>query len=271
LPGLEPSGVPTVLAESAVPFSYNDVDELEAIARGNTIGTIVVEPVRHDKPKSDFLANVREIAVQCNAVLIFDEITSGWRMNVGGIHELYGVYPDIAVYGKAMSNGFPMAAVVGRQEVMSLAETCFISSTYWTERIGPVASLATINKMHDENVPPHLIDIGQMIGNGWRRLADENELKIEVMDAIPPLTTFSFLERDSQALITLFTQEMLDRGFLASKSVYVSYAHSRDVVQKYLEAVDEAFFVLKQALERNNVLELVRGPIAQTGFKRLTR
>ena len=269
LPGLEPAGVPRGLKGSAIPFNYNKIEELEKLVENNEIGVIVVEPIRHHEPKHDFLKNVRRIAEEIDAVLIFDEITSGWRMNIGGAHELYNVHPDIAVYGKGMSNGFPMAAVVGRGEVMDVAQNSFISSTYWTDRIGPVASIATLNKLSDGNVPAHLINIGNLISEGWKKLANSHNLEIDVM-GIPPLTTFAFNHEDSQALHTLFTQEMLNRGFLASKSVYVSYSHTEEHIDNYLENVDDVFEVVEMAVEKDTVHEILKGPVAHTGFKRLT-
>lgn len=269
LPGLEPAGVPRGLKGSAIPFNYNKIEELEKLVENNEIGVIVVEPIRHHEPEHDFLKNVRRIADEIDAVLIFDEITSGWRMNIGGAHELYNVHPDIAVYGKGMSNGFPMAAVVGRGGIMDAAQNSFISSTYWTDRIGPVASIATLNKMSDDNVPAHLINIGNLISDGWKKLANSHNLEIDVM-GIPPLTTFAFNHEDSQALHTLFTQEMLNRGFLASKSVYVSYSHTEEHIDNYLENVDDVFEVVEMAVEKDTVHEILKGPVAHTGFKRLT-
>lgn len=269
LPGLQPKGVPRSLVETAVPFNYNRIEELERIvSKYRDISVIVLEPVRHQEPKNNFIQRVREIADEIGAVLIFDEITSGWRVNVGGIHQLYGVYPDIAVYGKAMSNGFPMAAVVGKEEVMNVAQESFISSTYWTERIGPVAALATIEKMKKRNVPRYLCKIGNSVGEGWKKLAGEHGLKIKVM-GLPPLITFSFEHEDSQAMHTLFTQEMLERGFLASKSLYASYAHTEGHVSKYLECVDEIFELIKRALDRGEIRKMLEGPVAHTGFKRI--
>lgn len=272
LSGLEPLGVPRGLTGTALPFNYNEIEELEEIVENNDIGAIVIEPIRHQEPKNNFLEKIRKIANDINAILIFDEITSGWRMNIGGIHELYNVYPDIAVYGKAMSNGFPMAAIVGKREVMNVAQNSFISSTYWTDRIGPVASIATINKMFDNNVPSHLCKIGDLISEGWRKLAEDHNhnLRVDIM-GIPPLTTFAFdYGEDSQALHTLFTQEMLERGFLASKSVYVSYSHTEEHVGKYLENVDEVFGTIKKAIQENNIYKLLKGSVAHEGFKRLT-
>jgi len=270
LPGLEPKGVPRCLARTSFPFNYNKIEELEDILHENKdIGVIVVEPVRHHQPTDDFLGKIRKIANEIGAVLIFDEITSGWRMNVGGIHELYGVHPDIAVYAKAMSNGFPMAAIVGKKEVMDIAQETFISSTTWTERVGPIASIATIKKMLKHNVPSHLCRIGNLISKGWRQLAESADLKIKVM-GIPPLTTFAFDYEENQALHTLFTQEMLKQGFLASKSVYVSFSHTEENVARYLENVDRAFGTIAKAIENGNVQKYLKGPVAHTGFRRLT-
>ena len=271
LPGLEPLGVPRSLKGSAIPFMYNRIEELEEIVKNNDVGVIVMEPIRHHTPENNFLDNVRKIADEINAVLIFDEISSGWRMNVGGAHHLYKVYPDIAVYGKAMSNGFPMAAVVGKEDIMNMAQKSFISSTYWTERIGPVASLATINKMLENEVPSHLCKIGNLINYGWKKLAKEHNLKINIMDAVPPLTTFDFdYGENNLKLQTLFTQEMLGRGFLASKSVYVSYSHNEQHVEKYMENVTDVFGILLKAIDQGNVNKLLKGPVAHVGFKRLT-
>lgn len=270
LPGLEPAGVPRGLAGTAIPFNYNHIEELEKIIKENEIGVIVMEPRREHEPQKGFLEGVRKIADRIGAVLIFDEITSGWRMNVGGIHMLYKVYPDIAVFAKAMSNGFPMAATIGRSKVMEAAQKTFISSSYWTERVGPAAALATIKKLKKYNVPRHLVKIGTAIGNGWRKLAEKHGLKIKVMN-IPSLITFKFdYGEDSQALHTLFNQEMLKRGFLASKSVYVSYGHKEKHVKKYLENVDKVFGIIRKAIDNRSVYRLLKGPVAHSGFKRLT-
>lgn len=270
LPGLEPLGVPRCLKGTAIPFNYNEIEELEKIIEHNDVGTIILEPIRHSEPKEKFLKKVRKIADEIGAVLVFDEITSGWRVKVGGAHELYNVYPDLVVYGKGMSNGYPMAAIVGKKEVMDTSQNSFISSTYWTERIGPTASLATINKMIDKNVPAHLVQIGNYITNGWKKMANLHQLEMDVV-GIPPLTTFLFrYGTDSQAIHTLFTQEMLKREYLATKNVYVSYSHSKEIIEAYLGSVDDVFGILKQAIEKNAVYDFLEGPVAHKGFKRLT-
>ncbi len=190
---------------------------------------------------------------------------------MGGIHALYKVFPDIAVYGKAMSNGFPMAAIVGKPEVMDAAQTSFISSTYWTERSGPAAAIATIEKMIAKKVPDHNSQIGNMIMDGWKKIGDAHGLKVSVYPAIPSLAMFTLdYGGESQAMRTLFTQEMLKRGYLASNSVYVSYAHEKKHVDRYLEAVDEVFGIVAKAQANGSVMKKLKGPVAHEGFKRLT-
>ncbi len=270
LPGLEPVGVPPQLGGTILPFSYNNIADLERlVANCSDIGVIVVETVRHQEPINNFLVEVRKIATRIGAVLIFDEITIGWRLNVGGAHLVYGINPDIAVFAKAISNGFPMAAIIGRQSVMQAAQKTFISSTSWTERIGPTAALATIKKLVENNVPAHLYEIGRMIGNGWKQLAANHGLSITVVGP-EALVTFSFNYGDqSQAVRTLFTQEMLKYGYLASSSVYVCLAHTPERVEKYLSAVDAVFAFIAKAIAREQVQALLEGPIAHSGFKRL--
>jgi len=269
LPGLDPKGVPRSMIKTAIPFEYNSIEKLEAIVNDNDIGVIVVEPIRHQEPRDNFLQKVRKIADEIGAVLIFDEITSAWRLTVGGAHLLYNVNPDMMAVAKAMSNGYPMAAVIGKADIMDSAQRSFISSTYWTERVGPAAAIATINKMQDKKVPTHLDKIGGIISDGWKRLANKHDLDITIL---PPhaLVTFSFNYENMQELRTLFTQEMLKRGYIATPSVYVSYSHTKEIVDRYLANVDEVFGFVKQAMDQNKVSELLEGPVAHSGFQRLT-
>jgi len=153
---------------------------------------------------------------------------------------------------------------------MQAAQTTFISSTSWTERTGPAAALATIKKMIDKKVPQYLERIGKLIIKGLKKSAVANELKLEI-SGLPALFHLSFdYGKDKQAIQTLFTQEMLKKGILASSSVYVSYSFKKEHVKRYLAAVDEVFAFLKNAIEENKVYDLLKGPIAHTGFRRLT-
>lgn len=271
LSGIEPAGVPRALANTAVPFHYNKIEELEAIVSANArrVGVIVMEPLRGTPPEPGFLERIRAIASDIGAVLVFDEVTSGWRMNSGGIHLTLGVTPDIAVFAKATSNGYPMAAIIGTANVMEAAQKSFISSTYWTERIGPTAALATIRKHRELDVASHLVGVGTRIQKGWQAAADAAGLPITVT-GIPPLGHFVFEHEEKEALRTLYTQYMLEKGFLAKNAFYAMLAHTSEDVEGYLAATQEVFGVLAEAVHRGDVRSLLKGPVAHTGFQRLT-
>lgn len=269
LSGLEPNGVPKGLIDTALPFHYNKIEELEDVIKNHDIGTIVMEPIRHQEPKDGFLQKVRALANRHKIVLVFDEVSSGFRLRVGGAHVLYKVLPDIAVYAKALGNGYPIAAIVGTKKVMDAAQTSFISSTYWTERIGPAAALAVIKKMEVKKVPEHLERIGKIIGDGWEKLAKKHGLDISI-EGPNCLINFSFNYKNAGEIRTLFIQEMLDRGYLGTTGVYVSFAHQESDVKRYLKVIDEVFGILKKAIESGIVKKLLRGPVAHSGFSRLT-
>lgn len=271
LTGLEPKGVPRQLTGTSLPFHFNQIEELEHILgdRREEFAAIVVEPVRNFDPERGFLERIKEIAEEIGAVLIFDEVTSGWRLNTGGVHLVYGVSPHVAVFAKAIANGYPMAAIIGTGDVMQAAQDSFISSTFWTERIGPVAALATILKHRELNVSAHLIKIGKLVQQSWRDAGTKYGLSVSVT-GIPPLAHFSFDYPNGLAMRTLFTQFMLEAGFLATGAFYAAYAHQDSDVVRYAAAVDEAFGVIADAREKNEVEKLLKGPVAHAGFYRLS-
>lgn len=270
LPGLEPCGVPSALEGTAFPFYYNKLDELQDIftQHGKDIGVIVIESVRNDLPNEEFLKGVRAIADESGAVLIVDEISAGFRLNTGGAHLEFSLEPDMAVFSKALGNGYPIAAIIGKEKVMSAAQKSFISSTCWTERSGPAAALALINKHKGMNVSRHLIAIGESIQAGWAELAEKHGLDIEI-GGIPPMSHFVFKHTDAPSLKALFIQEMLPHGFLASNLCYVMYAHNKDHVDEYLSAADSVFALLRNALDSGDVSSRLKGEPASQGFKRL--
>jgi glutamate-1-semialdehyde aminotransferase len=227
-----------------------------------------MEPIRNHYPKEGFLETIRQTTAQTGIILVFDEVTAGWRLNLGGAHLGFSVNPDIAVFAKAISNGYPMAAVIGKPEIMQSAQDTFISSTYWTEKIGPVAALATIRKLKKENVSEHLIKIGKNIQVNWKRMAQKHNLKITI-SGIYPLSHFSFDYSDALVLKTLFTQLMLERGFLATTVFYASYAHKDEHVNNYLEALDETFGVISEVVQNDDAKKLLKVPVCHAGFRRL--
>lgn len=269
LPGLKPKGVPRELKGTTLSFNYNNLNEFKKLFKDNKnkIAAVIMEPIRSDYPKNGFLKKIRELTRKKGIPLIFDEVSSGFRLNNGGAHLVLGVNPDIAVFSKALANGFPMAAIIGNH-TMDIAEESFISSTFWTERIGPVAAITTIKEFKKNNVHKHLERVGKRVQKGWVKLAKKHDLKINV-SGIYPLSHFSFENDALLVLKTLFTQLMLDRGFLATTALYVSYAHKDNHIKKYFEAVDESFGFIKGALEQGNPIKYLSGGVCHSGFKRL--
>jgi glutamate-1-semialdehyde 2,1-aminomutase len=270
LAGLPASGIPRGLEGTALPFHYNRPDELGTLLQGreDEFAAIVMEPQRGQEPIPGFLEEVRQTANRIGAVLIFDEITTGFRMNTGGIHLTLGVQPDIAVFAKALANGYAMAALIGRKSVMEAAQDTFLSSTNWTERIGPSAALATLTKHRQKNVAAHLIEMGMRTQLGWKGAAASSGLEIRT-SGLPSLVEFGFIHEQEHVLSTLFTQLMLEAGYLAFTQFKPSYAHTREHVDRYLDAVGASFEEIQKALAAGTAETRLEGPVAGRGFYRL--
>ncbi len=269
LPGLEPTGVPRALAGTSHTFPYNDLPKLEALLQQNPdIGVIFMEPQRSAPPLAGFLEGVRELATRHNAVLIFDECTSGFRRPLGGLHLDLGVEPDIATFGKTLGNGYAITAVIGRGEVMQAAQQTFISSTFWTERIGPTAALAAIAEMETNGAPDHIHRIGESVQSTWLELAASTGLTTTV-GGLPALASFSLHERDPLTIKTYVTSRMLDQGYLAGPNLYASIAHTPVILEGYFTALTPVFEEIAQCDDQELLARLPDG-LAQSGFKRLT-
>jgi glutamate-1-semialdehyde 2,1-aminomutase len=268
LPGLNPKGVPDGLCGSVHPFSYNNFDELVDLVNKKDIGVIKMEVSRNNSPENNFLHKVRNLASEKNILLIFDECTSGFRQSFGGLHKIYGVEPDMAVFGKALGNGYAITAVIGRREIMEAAQTTFISSTFWTERIGPAAALKTLEVMEKEKSWERITESGMNVMAGWKALAKKYGLSI-TLNGLPALASFSFNYPDALAYKTLITQEMLKKGFLAGNSVYLSTAHTTEIISDFFEQLDPIFGLIKDCEEGNDIMSLLKGPVCDSGFKRV--
>lgn len=269
LPGLDPAGVPATLGGTVFPFAYNDLDHLKRLVGERDIGVIKMEVARSVAPAPGFLEGVRRLADRNGIVLIFDECTSGFRQSFGGLHKLYGVAPDMAVFGKALGNGYAVTAVIGRAAVMQAAQSTFISSTFWTERIGSAAALATLDAMETQTSWETVTATGRAITSRWEGLAAKHGLAITT-SGLPTLTGFAFDGADALGYKTLITQEMLKSGYLAATSVYVSTAHTDDVVDGYFEALDPVFGLIAECAHGRDLSSVLEGPVCHSGFSRLT-
>ncbi|MEW5772904.1 MAG: aminotransferase class III-fold pyridoxal phosphate-dependent enzyme [Thermodesulfobacteriota bacterium] len=268
--GLDPAGVPRGLAGTALPFSYNDAAGLEAIvaAHGKDLAAVVMEPIRSSRPEPGFLERVRELADSCGAALVVDEVSAGFRLGCGGAHLGLGLEPDLAVFSKALGNGYPVSAVIGRARYMEAAQHSFISSTNWTERTGSAAALAMVRKFRRVKAHERLMALGEAVQAGWVRLGEKHGLPLHA-GGIAPLSHFAFEVAEPLAAKAYFVQLMLDRGFLASTIFYSMFAHGFEHVEAYLTAVDEAFAEIARAVAAGDLKRKLRGQPAASGFKRL--
>jgi glutamate-1-semialdehyde 2,1-aminomutase len=268
LPGLEPEGVPGNLRGTVFPFPYNNFSQLEALVKTHDIGIIKMEVMRNQGPQDNFLQKVRKLATERGIVLIFDECTSGFRETYGGLHLKYGVNPDMAMFGKALGNGYAITAVIGKRVVMEAAQKSFISSTFWTERIGPTAALKTLEVMKREKSWEFISETGLKIRKGWRQLGNKYHLRI-VDWGIPALTGFTIESTKALAYQTLITQEMLGKGYLARNGIYVCTDHTAEKIESYFNALDPVFELISECENGRDVESLLKGPIAHSGFSRL--
>ena len=268
LPGLEPNGVPQNLRGTVFPFEYNEFEQLEMLVHTKDIGVIKMEVVRNRGPEDNFLHKVRKLATDNNIILIFDECTSGFRQTFGGLHKKYGVEPDMAMFGKALGNGYAITATIGRREVMEAAQSTFISSTFWTERIGPTAALKTLEVMEREKSWGRITATGLDIRRRWQALAEKYGVKLDHW-GLPALTGFTIKSDRALAYKTLITQEMLKKGYLAGTSVYVCTEHTPSVIDGFFDALDPVFGLIRECEQDRDVMALLKGPVCHAGFKRL--
>ena len=270
IPGLQPKGVPRGLTGTTLPFQYNNIEQLEKLIADNPdqISAIKMEVSRNEGPKDSFLHKVRKLATDNNIVLIFDECTSGFRESFGGLHKKYGVNPDLAIFAKALGNGYAISACIGKKEIMTSAESTFISSTFWTERVGPSAALKTLEIMEKEESWNTITNTGIKIKDNWKKLAEKYDLDITIW-GLPALAGFSFNYKSHLAYKSLITQEMLNYGYLAGTNIYVCTHHTPKILSDFFDALDPVFALIKECEDGRDVMSLLKGPICHSGFSRL--
>lgn len=263
MPGLKFDGIPKNLKNTSFPFLYNDFDYLSKLITKKKIGIIKMEVMRNMKPKNDFLQKVRKICDKKKIILIFDECTSGYRENMGGIHLKFKVNPDIAIFGKALGSGFAINAIVGKKQIMQKAENTFISSTFWGERVGYTAALSTINEFSRLKVFKKITANGKMIKNIWSDLSKKHNVPIRLIgtNAIP---SFEFCNNHNLNK-TYVTQQMLKNKILATNMVYVNIFHNKKNLKKYKLVLDRIFF----DISNKNIKRILKSKICFKPIKRI--
>ena len=273
--GIEPIGVPRCLEGTALPFTYGDVDELTALleAHAGELACIIMEPMRSDEPPPGYLEKVRELASHYGVVLIFDEVSSGFRVALGSAQEYTGVTPDMSVFAKAISNGYPMGAVVGKREFMAPAQQMFISSAYWDDNIGVAASLATLRELERRDAVGHF----QRIGTFFKEQIDAAAAAVgldascEGVAAHPRIRLGAEDAATTAKVHTLFIQENARRGVILATGFMFNCAHGEAEVEQTAAVVRESFAVIAEGLERGTLDELLEVPPQEDFFRRLVR
>jgi glutamate-1-semialdehyde aminotransferase/spore coat polysaccharide biosynthesis protein SpsF (cytidylyltransferase family) len=259
-------GVQKNLKNSAFAFEYNNFNQLKEIVSHNDIGAVVMEVSRNEPPKNNFLENVRKLTKNKNIVLIFDECSSGFRETFGGLHLKYKINPDIATFGKALGNGYAINAIIGTDSVMNYANSTFISSTFWTERIGSVAGLKTLEIMEKIKSWKTISSLGRKIKMNWEIIAKKHKIKLTIkgLDALPK---FDF-NNNNLYYKTFISQEFLKKKILASNSIYVCTEHNTNILDNYFNILDKIFFKIKRSIEdKKNPLQLLNGPVCISGIR----
>ena len=267
LPNVPSSGIPKVLKNTAIPFEYNNFADFKKKFDANkkNLGVVIMEPTRSFLPKEKFLEKIKSYCKKNNVVLIFDEITSGWRECLGGIHKKLKVHPDLAIFSKATSNGYPFSCVIGKKKIMQHAASSFISSANWTDRIGFAAAIATINFMKKNKSQSQIKKKGKFIKRGWRKISKKYniELNITGLDSLP---TFSFKRLNNDIAMTYFTQEMLKKNILATGQFFPTIAHSSIYLNKYFIEFEKIFKKISELKKDNSIKSQLLGKIKYYKF-----
>jgi glutamate-1-semialdehyde 2,1-aminomutase len=269
-PDISSAGVPKALAGTSLAFGYNKLDQLKTIVSkyGKELAAVVMEPVRSFDPEPGFLEGVRQLCDECGARLIFDEVSAGFRLTRGGAHLKYGVIPDVAVFAKTIGNGHPMAAVIGKASTMQAVQESFVSSSFWTEGVGPAAAVATLKKMNEIDVAAYVHGIGVKVRDGALELAKKHGLPMKA-GGFPAMLSLSFDHEKALELSTMLTSRMLKRGVLFTGSVSATMAHEDSHIGRLMEALDPAMGEVASALERGTVEQEMGGPVKHRHFVRL--
>jgi glutamate-1-semialdehyde aminotransferase len=270
LSGLDTKGVPHQLSGTMFPFQYNNFEQLECIISKEKIGVIFMEVMRNYYPADTFLQRVRDIASKNGIVLVFDECTSGFRESYGGLHLKYGVEPDLATFGKALGNGYAITAIIGRESIMRESQNTFISSTFWTERIGPTAALATLKVMDEIKSWDLITNIGNEVRKKLALLAVEHKLEMEIL-GLPSMLNYKILDKNWPVIKTYITQEMLKYNYLASNSIYSSISHAPNIIDDFFEKLYNIFKIIGKYKMNNEDFpsSLLDDEVSQSGFTRV--
>ena len=272
-PGIEPIGVPSALAGTAIPFAYGDLDGLgERLDRyRGEVAAVMMEPMRSELPAEGYLEGVASLCRDHDVVLIFDEVSTGFRPSDAGVQPVLGVEPDMAVFAKSISNGYAMGAVVGRRDVMAPADRMFVSSTYWGETVGLAATVATLTELRNRNTAQTLARTGAALKQRLNDVASDVGVSIccTGVDYHPHL---EFSVEDpvlGNKIATLYVQEMAKRGHHGYASFYLNESQGEVEIEMVSDAAREVFALIGETLDDGRIDERLEAEDRQEFFRRL--
>ena len=270
LKGLSAKGVYSGFKKTIYPFKYdNALDFLKVIKKDKKIGIVVVESARYNFPNKKFVSIINDVCKKKNLILICDEITSGFRISETGAYKKVGFKPDLIVYGKGLGNGFAISAIVGKKKIMRNSEKSFISSSNWSERVGFVAALKTLEFIEKKKVWTRLNKMGEIISNGWKAIFAEYKLNIEVSNFLPLVTMKLKYGKLNDYILTYFIRDMLKKGYLVSSSIYLSYSHDDKICKKYLKDCRNTFAQISHLIHTNRIKKVIGKDVRSDSFQRL--
>ncbi len=273
--GIEPIGVPRALEGTSLPFAYGNLDALGHLldAQRGQVAAVIMEPLRSAEPPHGYLAGVARLCREHGALLIFDEVTTGFRMSPAGVQPVVGVTPDMAVFAKSISNGYPLGVVVGRRECMEPAARMFISSTYWSDTIGLRAALTTLREIRRRKLPEHFQWLGTQLKERITAVARETGLPATCQGlAIHPQLQFGIDDAATKTLVTtLYIQEMAKRGCHGYASFYLNGAQGETEIEQTVTAARETFAFIAAGLSRGTLAEMLEANLQQDAFRRLVQ
>jgi len=263
-------GVPQSVKELTHKFEYNNIESLEKIFQEQKLACVIMEPMNIEYPKDDFLKGVKELAHKNNALFIFDETITGFRYSLGGAQELFGVTPDLATFGKGMTNGYPLSAVVGSNKVMQKVEDIFFSGTFGGETLSLAAASKIIDKYKKEQVIEHFSEVGSYLLERLNKLINDKNLGDIFWTSGHPSWSFLHIKEQKKyntfEIKTFFLQEMFKRGILTLGSHNISFSHTKEIVDQLLDVYTEVLPMVKENIKNQTLLENIQGDILQPLF-----
>jgi glutamate-1-semialdehyde aminotransferase len=264
-------GVPESVKDLTHKFEYNNIESLEEIFQEQELACVIMEPMNVEFPKDGFLEKVKYTAHKNNALLIFDEMITGFRYSLGGAQELFNITPDLATFGKGMANGYPLSAVVGSNEIMQKVEDIFFSGTFGGETLTLSSASAVIDKYKEQNVIEHFEEVGGYLIRQLQALIDNEELSDVFAVAGHPSWSFLQIKQQNHYTVfeikTLFLQEVFKRGILTLGSHNISFSHTKEDIDRLIAVYAKVLPMIKKHINNQTLLENIQGEILKPLFK----